>query len=68
MWLIVVCFEKGYMASKYLVHAHLTYKVDVYAFGVAVLEIISGRRNNTPMHANDIPSLLIMVMIASYTQ
>jgi serine/threonine protein kinase len=56
------------MAPEYLVHGHLTEKVDVYAFGVLVLEIISGRRNKTPMHSNDIPSLLTMVMISSYTQ
>eukprot|EP00253_Pinus_taeda_P021337 PITA_21337 len=52
---------RGYMAPEYLVHGHLTEKVDVYAFGVLVLEIISGRRNKTPMHRNDIPSLLTMV-------
>jgi serine/threonine protein kinase len=49
------------MSPEYLVHGHLTEKVDVYAFGVLVLEIISGRRNKTPMDSNDIPSLLTMV-------
>ena len=55
------------MAPEYLVHGHLTEKVDVYAFGVLVLEIISGRRNMTPTHSNDIPSILTMVMASSYT-
>lgn len=62
------CFHRGYMALEYLVHGHLTEKVDVYAFGVLVLEIISGRRNKTPMRRNDIPSLLTMVMESSYRQ
>jgi len=53
---------RGYMAPEYLVHGHLTEKVDVYAFGVLVLEIISGRKNITATHANDTPSLLTMVM------
>lgn len=52
---------RGYMAPEYLVHGHLTEKVDVYAFGVLVLEIISGKRNKTPMYINDMPSLLTMV-------
>jgi serine/threonine protein kinase len=52
---------RGYMAPEYLVHGHLTEKVDVYAFGVLVLEIISGKMNINPMHANDMPSLLTMI-------
>lgn len=52
---------RGYMAPEYLVHGHLTEKVDVYAFGVLVLEIISGKRNKPPMYINDMPSLLTVV-------
>ncbi|XVE84002.1 hypothetical protein DITRI_Ditri16bG0133900 [Diplodiscus trichospermus] len=35
----------GYMAPEYIVKGRLTEKVDVYSFGVLVLEIISGVRN-----------------------
>ncbi|CAB4311169.1 unnamed protein product [Prunus armeniaca] len=35
----------GYMAPEYLVRGQLTDKADVYAFGVMVLEIVSGRKN-----------------------
>ncbi|XP_021826023.1 cysteine-rich receptor-like protein kinase 1 [Prunus avium] len=35
----------GYMAPEYLVRGQLTDKADVYAFGVVVLEIVSGRKN-----------------------
>ncbi|XP_060185818.1 cold-responsive protein kinase 1-like [Lycium barbarum] len=36
----------GYTAPEYAIHGHLTEKVDVYSFGIVVLEIISGRRSN----------------------
>ncbi|KAL2320130.1 hypothetical protein Fmac_029099 [Flemingia macrophylla] len=36
----------GYMAPEYLIRGQLTDKADVYSFGVLVLEIVSGRRNN----------------------
>ncbi|XP_058739425.1 cysteine-rich receptor-like protein kinase 42 [Vicia villosa] len=36
----------GYMAPEYLVRGQLTDKADVYSFGVLVMEIICGRRNN----------------------
>lgn len=36
----------GYMAPEYLVKGQLTEKADVYSFGVLVLEIVTGRKNN----------------------
>ncbi|KAK3439927.1 hypothetical protein EUGRSUZ_B00260 [Eucalyptus grandis] len=36
----------GYMAPEYIMRGQLTEKADVYAFGVLVLEILSGRKNN----------------------
>nr|POF10970.1 cysteine-rich receptor-like protein kinase 2 [Quercus suber] len=36
----------GYMPPEYLVHGQLTEKVDVYSFGVLLLEIVTGRQNN----------------------
>jgi serine/threonine protein kinase len=36
---------RGYMAPEYAVMGHLSVKLDVYSFGVLVLEIITGRRN-----------------------
>ncbi|KAL0701378.1 hypothetical protein Bca4012_057500 [Brassica carinata] len=35
----------GYMAPEYLAHGQLTEKVDVYSFGVLVLEIVTGKQN-----------------------
>ncbi|XP_018722128.2 cysteine-rich receptor-like protein kinase 1 [Eucalyptus grandis] len=37
----------GYMAPEYLMRGQLTEKADVYAFGVLVLEILSGKKNST---------------------
>ncbi|KAH9544877.1 hypothetical protein CY35_12G018800 [Sphagnum magellanicum] len=36
---------KGYLAPEYAIRGQLTEKVDVYSFGVLVLEIMSGRKN-----------------------
>lgn len=36
----------GYMAPEYIVRGQLTEKADVFSFGVVILEIASGKRNN----------------------
>jgi serine/threonine protein kinase len=36
---------RGYLAPEYAIHGQLTEKVDVYSFGVLVLEVMSGRKN-----------------------
>ncbi|KAK9936653.1 hypothetical protein M0R45_013482 [Rubus argutus] len=48
----------GYMAPEYALWGHLTYKADVYSFGVVVLELISGKNNNTYMPSDDCVCLL----------
>ncbi|KAH9552963.1 hypothetical protein CY35_09G095400 [Sphagnum magellanicum] len=40
-----VAGTKGYLAPEYATRGQLTVKVDVYSFGVLLLEIISGRKN-----------------------
>ncbi|GMY31891.1 probable LRR receptor-like serine/threonine-protein kinase At1g07650 isoform X7 [Fagus crenata] len=35
----------GYIAPEYVLSGHLTYKADVYSFGVGALEIVAGRKN-----------------------
>ncbi|KAH9544893.1 hypothetical protein CY35_12G019700 [Sphagnum magellanicum] len=39
---------KGYLAPEYATRGQLTEKIDVYSFGVLVLEIMSGRKNIDP--------------------
>ncbi|XP_068322419.1 cysteine-rich receptor-like protein kinase 10 [Pyrus communis] len=36
----------GYMSPEYAMHGHFSVKSDLYSFGVLVLEIISGKKNN----------------------
>ena len=38
--------HRGYMAPEYVVRGKLTEKADVYSFGVLMIEVITGRRNN----------------------
>ena len=49
------------MAPEYLAYGQLTEKADVYSFGVLVLEIVSGRRNNEGESSDDMESLLSRV-------
>ncbi|GMY35592.1 cysteine-rich receptor-like protein kinase 3 isoform X2 [Fagus crenata] len=37
----------GYMAPEYVVRGKLTEKADVYSFGILVLEVVCGKRNNS---------------------
>jgi len=43
----------GYMAPEYALRGQLTEKTDVFGFGVLVLEIISGRKNQSLAHEMD---------------
>ncbi|RZB55967.1 Cysteine-rich receptor-like protein kinase 42 [Glycine soja] len=36
----------GYMAPEYVINGQLTEKADIYAFGVLVIEIVSGKKNS----------------------
>ncbi|XP_050235469.1 G-type lectin S-receptor-like serine/threonine-protein kinase CES101 isoform X2 [Mercurialis annua] len=49
----------GYMSPEYGVHGVFSTKSDVYSFGVIVLEIISGRRNNSFFESDDDESTLL---------
>eukprot|EP01018_Ginkgo_biloba_P008803 Gb_08282 [translate_table: standard] len=52
----------GYMAPEYIVHGQLTEKADIFSFGVLVLEIISGRKNNQLIMSEDMQSDLLPLM------
>ncbi|XP_057424954.1 cysteine-rich receptor-like protein kinase 44 [Lotus japonicus] len=43
----------GYMAPEYAMHGHFSVKSDVFSFGVLVLEIVSGLKNNNAIHQGE---------------
>ncbi|XP_043700191.1 cysteine-rich receptor-like protein kinase 10 [Telopea speciosissima] len=49
---------RGYMAPEYLMHGQLSVKVDVYSYGIVVLELISGQENSTFNSDSDCRNLL----------
>jgi serine/threonine protein kinase len=46
------------MAPEYAMHGYLTDKVDVYSFGIVMLEIISGTNNSVSHPQEECFSLL----------
>ncbi|KAK1424848.1 hypothetical protein QVD17_20187 [Tagetes erecta] len=53
----------GYMAPEYALWGYLTYKADVYSFGVLALEIVSGKNNIKYQPNNDYVSLLDLAIV-----
>ncbi|KAM1033406.1 hypothetical protein TB2_036392 [Malus domestica] len=48
----------GYMAPEYAMHGHFSVKSDVYSFGVLILEMVSGQKNNSFRHGENVEDLL----------
>ncbi|XP_074270069.1 putative cysteine-rich receptor-like protein kinase 20 [Silene latifolia] len=48
----------GYMAPEYATTGHFSVKSDVFSFGVILLEVVSGRRNNVAIVQEDDENLL----------
>ncbi|KAM4113995.1 hypothetical protein ACJW30_04G037200 [Castanea mollissima] len=48
----------GYMSPEYAMHGQFAVKSDVFSFGVLVLEIISGQKNNSFQSGENIEDLL----------
>ncbi|GKV19259.1 hypothetical protein SLEP1_g29544 [Rubroshorea leprosula] len=48
----------GYMAPEYVTHGHFSVKSDVFSFGVMLLEILSGQKNNSPCNGEDVANLI----------
>ena len=42
---VYIYMIRGYTAPEYAIRGHLSEKVDIYSFGIVMLEIISGRRS-----------------------
>ncbi|CAN6309895.1 unnamed protein product [Urochloa humidicola] len=50
----------GYMAPEYAVLGHLSVKLDVYSFGVLILEIVTGRRNTDMFRSDGEESIILL--------
>ncbi|CAL5409665.1 unnamed protein product [Camellia sinensis] len=48
----------GYMAPEYAMHGQFSIKSDVFSFGVLVLEIVSGQKNNCFQNWDNVEDLL----------
>ncbi|EAZ40143.1 hypothetical protein OsJ_24586 [Oryza sativa Japonica Group] len=51
----------GYMAPEYLTRGNYSVKSDVFSFGVMVLEIVTGRKNNHSYNSQQSEDLLTMI-------
>ena len=58
--MILMC--KGYMAQEYALRGYLTYKADVYSFGIVALEFVSCKHNMNLLPKNDCACLLDWVL------
>uniref|UniRef100_A0A0D9WZV4 Cysteine-rich receptor-like protein kinase 10 n=1 Tax=Leersia perrieri TaxID=77586 RepID=A0A0D9WZV4_9ORYZ len=51
----------GYMAPEYAMRGHYSIKSDIFSFGVLILEIITGRKNNVSYDSEQSVDLLSLV-------
>lgn len=55
------------MAPEYVVRGKLTEKADVYSYGVLVIEVITGKRNNSfSQSPSSILQMVILFLIAPF--
>jgi serine/threonine protein kinase len=57
----VVLACSGYISPEYTMHGEFSVKSDVYSFGVLILEIISGKKNNSFYESQGVEDLLSYV-------
>ena len=54
------------MAPEYAMHGRFSIKSDVFSFGVLILEIMSGQRNNCFRNGEDVEDLLSNVSTINF--
>nr|GEW76497.1 cysteine-rich receptor-like protein kinase 2 [Tanacetum cinerariifolium] len=57
----------GYMAPEYIAHGQLTEKVDVYSFGVLILEVVTGKPNRA-IHTSEYNHNLVSLVWEHFNQ
>lgn len=53
------------MAPEYVKHGHFSVKSDIFSFGILVLEILSGKKNNNShngKHSEDLSSFVSIII------
>lgn len=58
----------GYLAPEYFMYGKISDKIDVYAFGVVILELLSGRKPIGSETEKEQESLVMWVSPTSITQ
>ena len=61
----VYVFYSGYMAPEYATHGQFSVKSDVFSFGMLVLEMVTGQKNQCFRDGENIEHLLSFVSIHS---
>lgn len=56
------------MSPEYVIHGQFSVKSDVYSFGVLILEIFSGKKNDSFCTSETIDNLLSQVSIQQILQ
>jgi serine/threonine protein kinase len=64
----MILFCSGYMSPEYAIHGQISVKSDVYSFGVLILEILSGKKNNSFCTSDTVNNLLSHVSIRQILQ
>ena len=62
---IYIFFNSGYMAPEYAMEGLFSIKLDVYSFGILMMEIVSGKKNSGFNHLEHAHSLLSYVRLSS---
>ncbi|KAK1318030.1 Cysteine-rich receptor-like protein kinase 2 [Acorus calamus] len=56
----------GYMSPEYIIHGQLTEKADIYSFGMLVMEVMTGQKNNNPAFSTEESQSLMTVVWQHY--
>ena len=59
--------RSGYMAPEYITHGQFSVKSDVFSFGVLVLEIMSGQKNNCFQNVENVEHLISYVSTINFS-
>ena len=59
--ILLILTYSGYMAPEYAMHGQFSIKSDVFSFGVLMLEMVSGQKNNCFRNGENVEDLLSYV-------